>query len=148
MKTLALRGAFTFVAVLPFVGLVACDLVKKDAAQAVDASAAATAAQTTTGPTLATAAPPPVEPVAPLGAAANAGGTPAHAGTAATTTHPKADGGVAVADAGASDAGHATTPPFTLPSSLPSALAHFDAGTIKLPAGFPSTIPTFAPPPQ
>ena len=64
------------------------------------------------------------------------------------TAKPVTDGGKPV-DAGAvvvTDAGKTAptpTPTFTIPTAIPG----FDAGAFKPPPGFPTTLPTFPPPP-
>jgi hypothetical protein len=139
---------FAVVVVAPFV--VACDLLKKD-----DADAAAVAPAVPVVPAVAPGTPadpaavaPGVAPVAPLGAVTV---TPAGAvkPVAVTDGGKPAEAGAAVVDAG--DAGKTAptpTPTFTIPTAIPG----FDAGGFKPPAGFPSTIPTtlptFPPPPK
>ena len=121
--------------------VVGCDQLKKDSS---DAAAVAVPPATPVAPAADPNAAAPatgVAPVAPLG-----GGvvTPVAPGTA----KPVTDGGKPV-DAGAvvvTDAGKTAptpTPTFTIPTAIPG----FDAGAFKPPPGFPTTLPTFPPPP-
>jgi len=133
---------FVLVVSAPFV--VACDQLKKDSA---DAAAVAVPPATPVAPAAPAADPNAaapatgVAPVAPLG-----GGvvTPVAPGTAKPVTDagkPADAGAVVVTDAGTPTP---TPPPaFTFPTAIPG----FDAGAFKPPPGFPTTLPTFPPPP-
>jgi hypothetical protein len=143
------RNVLRFGAWIPFAVVllatfaVACDVLKKDSA---DAAAVAPVVGTAAPATPAEAAPaaPGVITVPPLG-------TVAH-GPTAPGVRPVGDAGrsaeagaAVVVDAGTSDAGKAApvpTPTFAIPTAFPG----FDAGGLKPPPGFPSTLPTFPPP--
>lgn len=136
--------AFGAVVLAPF-ALTACDALKKDDA---DAAVVVPVAPATTAVAPATAATPDpaATPVAPLGGAVAptpaAGGTVKPAGTA--TAVVDAGKPAAATDAAAPAPTAAPTPTFTIPTAIPG----FDAGAFKPPPGFPSTLPTFPPPPK
>lgn len=121
------------VAAAPFA--VACDALKKDSADAavVVAPAATTAAAAEPAPAV-----PVVAPVAPLGGPVAP--TPGVVKPVAGDAGKPADAGAA-ADAGKT--APTPTPVFTIPTAIPG----FDAAAFKPPPGFPSTLPTFPPPP-
>jgi hypothetical protein len=128
------------------------DALKKDQADAgTTAVAVAVTPATATAVATAPAEPPAAAttPVAPLAAAA--AGTAATPRVGAKATSPDA-GKVVGTDAGkveAADAGSAIptpTPKVNFPT-IP-AIPGFDAGAFKLPAGFPTTIPTIPTPPK
>lgn len=131
MSQPVLRSLLAVAVFAPFV-VVACNPMKKDSG--VDAAATVTPAATTAAPT---ATPTPTETTPPTVAPLNPGTattpTPAHPGTA--PAKPAGDGG--------KTAPTAPMPTFTIPSAIPG----FDAGAFKPPPGFPSTLPTFPPPP-
>jgi hypothetical protein len=116
----------------------ACNLVKKDETDAsgpaptTPPATAATTAATTTAPATTDTAP------APLGTTTTTvAPTPGHPTVVTDAGKPTADAGPA-ADGGAKP----PTPTPTLPT-----IPGFDAGGFKPPQGFPSTIPTWPPPP-
>ena len=131
---------FAVVALAPFA--FACNGLKRDGADAAPVVVAPPA--TTATPPATPEAPPGVAPVAPLGAVA-----PGHPGGVkpAGDAGKAADGGPA-ADGGKTAPGTAPTPTLTIPTAIPG----FDAGAFKPPPGFPSTfpstLPTFPPPPK
>jgi hypothetical protein len=143
MSQPVLRTMLAVVVLAPF-AVAACNLVKKDEADAgAVATATASAPATTAAPTAtpaatdtSTAAP----TVAPLGSTPAAPATPGKPGTPVKP----GDGGAAPAtDGGKPSPGTAPTPTLTIPTAIPG----FDAGGFKPPPGFPSSLPTFPPPP-
>jgi hypothetical protein len=127
MRTLALA--------LVVLSVAACDLIKKDEADAAPPVATATATAPVTAAQPTATVPTQPTPVAPLGATTATPATPGHpAVTDGGKTAPAADGGTAPAP----------TPTFVVPTAIPG----FDAGGFKPPPGFPTAIPTFPPPQQ
>ncbi len=138
-KVLGLAFGLFALALAPF-AVTACDGLKKDGA---DAAVVVPVAPATTAATPATPDPA-ATPVAPLGGgvAPTPGGVrPAVAGDAGKPA--VAADAAAPADGGKTTPTAAPTPTFQIPTAIPG----FDASAFKPPPGFPSTLPTFPPPP-
>lgn len=142
-RSVVLGLVFGVVVVAPF-ALTACDGLKKDSA---DAAVVVPVAPATTAPVATAPTPDPgTAPVAPLGGAVAP--TPAAGGVKPAVTadagKPAVADAAAPADAGKTAPAPTPTPTFTFPTAIPG----FDAGGFKPPPGFPSTLPTFPPPPK